>query len=212
MQGNNNTVHNSVSSVPPTPIDPESLIDKVTTGITRKALEEAFGQPKFDEFIEEQGVRNLVFVFPRFFLQAVVSSTDSVIFYSVTTRSSEFRPEVPKLGGRLIETKLAAFGDAEHVYSDMTSKYYEYAEKIYLGNPGNYRTIYLGFCPSGAPPDWRKFKAAVLDRDGPARVNQFRSENAPNCYGVGDIMGDEGAIVQGVRMGLAYFVARDLPQ
>lgn len=212
VQGSNNTINNSISSATPATVDPESLVDKLTTGITRKSLEEVFGQPRFDEFIKELGVRNLVFVFPRFFLQAVVSSADSVIFYSVTTRSTAFRPEVPKLGGRLVETKLAAFGEAEHVYSDMTSKYYEYAEKIYLGNAGNYRTIYLGFCPSGAPPDWGKFEAAVLDRDGPARVNQFRSENAPNCYGVGDIMGDESAVVQGVRMGLDYYVARDLPQ
>ena len=211
VHGGSNTINLASPALAQMQPNPELLIAKVNTGITRKSIEALFGQPRFDDPIPSLGGRNLIFVFPRFFLQVVVSLEEKVAFYSVTTRTVEFRPEVPKLDGRLMETKLADFGDLQHVYSDITSKYYEYAEKIYLGNAGNYRTIYLGFCPSGAPPDWGKFKPAVLNQDGLAAVNRFRAQNAPNCYGVGDILGEEDAIVRQVRIGLDYYVARDLP-
>ena len=202
-----------IQTLPSMPIiEPESQIPKVTTGISRKFLDNIFGNPTFDDLYPQLKIRNLIYVFPRFFLQAVISLDGKVVFYSVTTRSSAFRPHVPKLGGRLIETKFAEFGESEHVYSDMTSKYYEYAEKYNLGNAGNYRNIYLGFCPSGASPDWDKFKPAVLDDDGEVGVKSFRLQNAPNCFGVGDINGNEDVIIQELRIGLDYYISRDLPE
>lgn len=213
IQGNNNVI----DAPPGTPSqngspNPETQLEMLTTGISRASLEAEFGPAKFDDRDAELGIANLVFVFPRFFLQAVVSRDGKVIFYSVTTRSPDFRPAIPKLGGKLMESRFAAFGDAEHVSSEMASKYYEYLERIYLGNVGSYRNFYLGYCPAGAPPVWEKFVPVVLERDGAAALKQFRTDNAPNCFGVGDIHGDEDKILHNVGMGIDYYVARDIPK
>ena len=210
IQGNNNVVGTPSDSAPRKGINPESALATLTTGISRTSLEAQFGPAKFDETYSELSANNLVFVFPRFFLQAVISREDKVVFYSVTTRSTDFRPSIPKLGGQLLSSRFSDFGEAEHVYSYMTSKYYAYAEKIYRGNAGNYRNFYLGYCPAGAPPVGDKFVSVVLEHDGLAAHKQFRAANAPNCFGVGDILGDEDQILEKISMGINYFAARDL--
>lgn len=153
---------------------------------------------------------NLIFVFPRFFLQAILSQEGKVVFYSVTTRTTDFRPIIPNLGGQLLESHYADFGDAEHIYSHMSSKYYEYAEKIYIGNVGNYRNFYLGYCPAGVLPKPESFMPMVLEREGPSAHKEFRTNSTPNCFGIGDIQGDENGILERFGMGIDYYVARDL--
>lgn len=195
----------------PTPVKPELLISKLTTGMSRKSVEAVFGVPMFAEPNQQYAVDNLIFVFPNFFLQTIISSEQKVLFYSVTTRGAGFQPEVPKLGGHLTSAKFVSFGEGDTVYSDATSKYYEYAEKHVLGNAGNYRTIYLGYCPSGAAPDWNKFAMPLFGQDDASAMHLFRTANSPNCYGVGDINGDVEALIQSVRIGLDYYQSRDLP-
>lgn len=211
IQGNNNSVISS-SSAPPTKenFNPESALETLTTGMSRTALEAQFGPARFDDEIVKLAARDLIFVFPRFFLQAVISHQGKVIFYSVTTRSADFRPAIPKLDGRLLESHYKDLGNGEHIYSNMSSKFYEYAERIYLGNPGNYRNFYLGYCPAGILPGKDKFSPAVLDRDGPLAMKEFREKSTPNCFGVGDILGDEDRIFENIHMGIDYFIARDL--
>jgi len=164
----------------------------------------------FDEKIKGFGANNLIFVFPRFLLQAIISDEGKVIFYSVTTRSEGFTPSIPKLGGSLLATNFSELGGPDIINGYLGSKYYEYNEKIYLGNLGNYRNFYVGLCPAGVPPSGDKFFPVIPESDGPAAVKKFRESNSPNCYGVGDILGGEEKIVEYVGIGIDYFVARDL--
>jgi len=211
IEGNNNVIGTTLDT-PLTPSNnPEASLTKITTGMSRTFLEGLFGPARYDELNAELGANNLIFVFPRFFLQAVVSRDRNVIFYSVTTRSGNFRPSIPKLGGELLNSHFSDFGEAVHVYSNMTSKYYEYAERINIGNAGNYHNIYLGYCPAGAPPVWEKFTPMVLEDDGPVARNKFRAENTPNCFGVGEILGKEDEVINTFHMGIDYYVSRDLP-
>lgn len=211
IQGNNNVVGASSDSTQRKEIIPESILSTLATGISRAYLEAQLGPARFDEINSKLGTNNLIFVFPHFFLQAVVSREGKVVFYSVTTRSLDFRPTIPKIGGQLLDSRFADYGEAEHLYSDMTSKYYEYAEKIYTGNAGNYRNIYLGYCPAGVLPMRDQFVPVVLERDGPVAYKQFRIANTPNCFGVGEILGNEDKIMESIGMGIDYYVARDLP-
>ena len=190
----------------------ESALSTLNTGISRGSLEARFGPATFDDPDAKLAIRNLIFVFPRFFLQAITSNEGKVIFYSVTTRSKDFHPAIPKLNGKLLESHFADFGNPEHLYSDMTSKYYEYAERFSLGNAGNYRHIYLGYCPSGVYPLMENFVPVVLAEQGATAMAEFRVKNTPNCFGVGNILGDEKNIVENIRMGIDYYVSRDIPE
>lgn len=118
IQGNNNVLKvPSESSPQQNSLGPEALLDTLNTGISRSSLEAQFGTAMFDTLDSESGFRNMIFVFPRFFLQTVITPDGNVVFYSVTTRSAEFRPEIPMLGGKLLEARFASFENSEHYYS-----------------------------------------------------------------------------------------------
>jgi hypothetical protein len=210
VQGNGNSIGVSLASRGVIANDPELELEKLSIGVTRASVESTFGVPRFDRFEETLKLRNLIFVFPRFFLQTVIDGTGNVVFFSVTTRSSAFRPKVPKSEGRLLDSKFEYFGKVDHIYSDMTSKYYEYAEKFYLGNAGNYKNYYLGFCPAGEFSIHGETGPYVSSRDPSHYWAKFRKENAPNCFGVGEIPEGEEDAIRTIRIGLDYYLARDV--
>lgn len=196
---------------PTGPSTPESEIASLGIGVSRAYLESKFGPPAIDNVVEGSQLRNLVFAFPRFHLQTVLSAQNAVIFYSVTTRSPEFRPTVPYLGGQLLQARFSDFGEAEHLYSEMSSKYYAYAEWIYLGNPGNYKNLYLGYCPAGVYPEQSSLEPVLLDRDGEKARKRFRNAATPNCFGIGAGDLDEQKMLTHAGFGVDYFTARELP-
>lgn len=132
---------------PPRP-SPEESLRWLNTGITRVSLQERFGVPRFETSNQATRTTNLVFVFPRFFLQAIVGVDGTVLVYSVTTRSPDFKPAIPKLGGYLLASPFSNFS-ASTFSAYMSSKFYEYREKIEASNATNFKTIYLGYCAAG---------------------------------------------------------------
>ncbi len=153
----------------------EDSLSWLSTGISRASLVERFGTPRFEtgaDAVFKASV--LTFVFPRFFLQAILSSDGTVMLYSVTTRTSDFRPTIPKLGGHLLDSRYVSFGDAELRRAYMSSKYFEYLEKIDRGNLTNFRSIFLGYCPSGALLDSQTTIEETDAKKDPARLAKFR--------------------------------------
>lgn len=195
------------------PIDSERLLPLIVLGATRASVEELFGTPTFDDGGSPGGERNLLFVFPKFFLQGIFSADGRLLLYSVTTRSEHFRPEVPKHGRRLLEATYQTYGDAEVVYAGATSKYFEYLEVIRGTNAQNFKDIYLGYCPSGGGglPTMPIVDVNEVAMDRRA-LAEFRHGNRPNCFGVGEILSNNVDLVMHYRLGLNYFLGRDLPR
>lgn len=195
------------------PVDRERLLSQIVLGATRASVEELFGKPTFDNGGSPGGERNLLFVFPRFFLQGIFSADGRLLLYSVTTRSENFRPEVPKHGRRLLEATYQTYGNAEVVYAGASSKYFEYLEVIRGANAQNFKDIYLGYCPSGGgglpTMPIGDVNDVAMDRRALA---EFRYGSRPNCFGVGEILSNNVDLVRHYRLGLDYFVGRDLPR
>lgn len=86
---------------------------------------------------------------------------DVVVLYGITTASWWFRPRV--LVGptriRLGKTTFAALGDCHEHRAWLGNRRYGYVEQYYFGNPGGYRSWYVGVNDFGykahpVPSDW----------------------------------------------------------
>lgn len=196
----------STESAPP---NPEDSLKWINTGITRVSLQERFGVPRFESANQATHTSNLVFVFPRFFLQAIVGADGTVLLYSVTTRSADFQPAIPKLGGNLLASPYSNFG-ASTFSAYMSSKFYEYREKIESSNATNFKTIYLGYCAAGFRVSTQ---GSVLEEEvkaDPKALTRFRQQNSPNCYGVADMSVLDEKVLEQNGFGLDYFAGREL--
>ncbi len=188
---------------------PEESLRWLNTGITRASLQERFGVPRFETSNQATHTTNLVFVFPRFFLQAIVGVDGTVLVYSVTTRSPDFKPAIPKLSGYLLASPFSNFS-ASTFTAYMSSKFYEYREKIESSNATNFKTIYLGYCAAGFRVGTQ---GAVLEEEvkaDPKALTRFRQQNSPNCYGVADMSVLDDQVLEQNGFGLDYFAAREL--
>jgi hypothetical protein len=136
---------------------------------------EILGSPVFVNAQEDK--REYVFVNKYFYVQAIAGSADSVLAFSVTTRSNRFNPGL-KLGPyslsgevlriRLGKTKFAeldSFAKPTSIASSMGARRFHYYEEYYFGNMGNYQTYIFGVNDSGCPP-WYGFERwdTVLQR------------------------------------------------
>lgn len=211
VQGKNNTV----ISTPKTPKvktapNGENEIQALTTGWTKKYYEYKFGPAIFENNHKELKVSELIHSFPKFFLQGIFNEENKLIFYSITAKSTSFFPEVPRIGINLGKATFSEIGIGEHLYSHLSSKYWEYAEVFYFGNPGNYRNFYFAYNPAGTNYSAETPYPAVLDRDGKHVVQKMRIKTMPNTFGVGDILGDETQIIKAIGVGIEFYSARDI--
>lgn len=112
----------------------------------------------------EKTFRQHFFVAPEFYVQAVCDETETVLAYSVTTRSKRFRPTFefppkPSWRGRrkykreagkdfeffheatLGQTKFASLGSSwtPQIKASCGARSYSYTEAFYYGNPGYYQ-------------------------------------------------------------------------
>lgn len=210
IQGGNNMVGGHLSESEKNLDDYEARLRKLTTGVSRSFVEKNFGSPVFDDAITDLGLRNLIFAFSRFFLQIVTSNDGRVVFYAVTSRSPDFRPTIPKLGGKLLDTKFSEMGEPESATSHWSSKEFSYAEKFYLGNLGGYKDFYVGYCPAGVLVYEKYFEYSSVG-GGSVASKEFRMANSPNCFGVGELSSGNDEIIKSVGLGLDRSAANDLP-
>jgi hypothetical protein len=145
-----------------------------------------------------------VYIDRNYYVVAAADASSSVVAYSVTTRSRDFRPSLktegwPSVDARLGETRFAEVlpPDAVHVFAG--ARRFEYWEFHYLGNPGGYRHFVLAlndaghaFAPHGKNPFTAIAEVGSLDHvvssegddELPPNVQEFRSIASPNTYGV----------------------------
>lgn len=101
-----------------------------------------------------------IFVNDFYYLQAVTDSIGAVVFYSVTTRQKTFNPLIwPSRYGNLTDAQPARLGlftldqfkaptGARYFFSGATAPSH-YTESFSWGNPGLYRTYFLGYNEAG---------------------------------------------------------------
>jgi hypothetical protein len=193
----------------------EDGLKLLNTGVSIQHVISIFGAPIMERIKGENDLKEYVYSFKNFYLQVVFENTNEVIFFAVTSKNENFHPTVPyirkELGMRFSELAEA------YTYNEVnwSSKFFEYNENIYLGNPGNYRNLYLASNPSGIQYGSASTGIFEVDeRPNPSKKSsiEFREKSYPNTYGVGKILGgrDDGEADFGI--GIEYFSSRDLPE
>ncbi|AFL68771.1 ETEC_3214 domain-containing protein [Sulfurospirillum barnesii] len=212
IQGNNNTIlnyQNNITNDKNSSLNPENLLETLHLGVSKSYLISLFGTPRFDEKPNNYKINNVIFVFPTFFLQAIFSLEDKLIFYSITTRSLKFHPNIPKIDQKLLEITFSnLFDNAIYFYSELNPHYFSYAEKIYLGNSGNYKDLYLGYCPAGKSYDMSVL--TISDENNPKILQEFRINNMPNCFGIGENDSELTRYLHDYQLNIHYYDKREI--
>ncbi|TDT51740.1 hypothetical protein DFO53_4248 [Enterobacter sp. AG5470] len=193
----------------------EDNLHVIYTGTSIKYIESIFGPPIKESHNKEKQINQYLYSFKKFYLQIVFDDSNTVIFYAVTSKDLDFHPSIPYLNSQLGFNFTHYGEDDTFLYSDYSSKFYEYAEYHYLGNPGNYRNFYLAYNPAGV--DYQALQPLpdmMNDEKSPpkqADLKAFRKQNAPNTFAVGDINGNPEGPEMYFGIGIGYYDARDIP-
>jgi len=191
----------------------EDSLDQINAGVSIKHVEAIFGAPIVEGKIPEKELTSYLYSFKKFYLQVLFDKENTVQFFAVTVKDPSFKPKLPYL----VDLKLGSFKFSEldggqMLYSNVSSKFYEYAEFHYLGNPGNYRNLYIAYNPAGteygAEPSWPE----ISELESPSALGKFKNSAFPNTFGVGTILGDEEKWVPKAGVGIDFYTARDLPE
>ena len=193
----------------------EDNLDVLYTGLSIKYVEKVFGPPMIENHDNQKNVHEYVYSFKKFYLQFVYNNDNKVILYAVTIKDKNFHPNIPYLSKPLGETFFSYDDNVSFLYSSRSSKFYEYGEVLYLGNPGNYRNFYLTYNPAGVeyaeinplPDFFNDPQSPPLEKDWV----EFRKENRPNTFAVGEYMGDPNGGETFYGIGVDFFDARDVP-
>lgn len=193
----------------------EDNINVIYTGSSIKYIESIFGVPVKEEHSENGEISEYTYSFKKFYLQVVYNKNNRVIFYSVTSKDKNFHPKVPYLGGVLGDSFESFGNNIDYLQSGYSSKFYQYEEGHFLGYPGNYRNFYLSYNPAGIEymelkplTDWYNNNNSYPDAE---ELIEFRKNNAPNTFGVGDINGSHDGPELFYGIGIEYYDARDIP-
>ncbi|SJK83846.1 uncharacterized protein HELO_3296A [Halomonas elongata DSM 2581] len=192
----------------------EDGLKMMNSGVSIKHVESVFGAPVLESHDESGDLAEYVYSFKRFYLQVVFNEIyNQVVFYAVTSKDSGFKPRVPYVNGSL-GMKFSEISEAyEAPEAALSSKYFQYSEGVYLGNPGNYRNIYLAYNPLGV--SYGDISPLPFDQTPiPSRevLEDFRDTTHPNTYGVGSILGTMKGEETKFGVGVEYFSSRDLPE
>lgn len=136
-------------------------ISKLRAGISIERFRELLGSPTFVRASQDGGLTESTFRGRDYWVQAIHNPTGSVVLLAVTSCDEAFRPTFeipdriePKFSVTLNEMYLTDTAEAPsrvHYYvSGATANSYFYDE-YGLGNPGNYKTFFVGIddaCPA----------------------------------------------------------------
>lgn len=130
-------------------------------------------------------LRSHFYRFTDRYIQLIFSSDESLTAYAVTAADPSVVIEMPVLGGPLgassYQELVPEFGDSVLLHHAMSSKAFYYTERHWLGNPGKYRSIYIGFNGQGVdltPGGTLVSNPDSLDDLASARLNH------PNTFGM----------------------------
>ncbi|WP_329067737.1 ETEC_3214 domain-containing protein [Amycolatopsis sp. NBC_01480] len=128
------------------------LYRQLSLGLQVDYLFELFGKAAYKRVVTvSPGEDTIEYVWPLStdgYLQAIISSDETVVRYSLTSCSRRFKPKL-QMGGpkgtsstfkvKLGSTRFADLpGEISDVYLVRGASYYEYGENRYVGRPGKY--------------------------------------------------------------------------
>lgn len=131
------------------------------------------------------GISEFIYVGVGFYLQAVTDGNNRVIAYTVTTKDTRLKAQVPvpnlgifTRGARPVDLVLGSSYFAEvpwtpgRIFTDVLAHNVGYRESYYLGTPGNYQTLVLSYNDAGIAVD------SVIDRDALFSLARSLDDNA----------------------------------
>lgn len=190
----------------------EDNLDKINSGVSIKHVEAIFGAPVVEGKIPEKKLTSYLYSFKKFYLQVLFDKENTVQFFAVTVKDPNFKPKLPYLDLKLGDFKFSELDRGEMLYSNASSKFYEYAEFHYLGNPGNYRNLYVAYNPAGTKYGAEPYCPEISELESPSALAKFKKSAFPNTFGVGTILGDEEKWIPKSGVGIDFYTARDLPE
>jgi hypothetical protein len=175
----------------------ERRINRLFAGMSVDKFKEILDSPMF--VTVKENLTEYSFKERGYWVQAIVNEEGEVKFYSVTSCSDSFHPEIKynPAGGR-VKLGLSTFKSVTDY--DPILKYFisgatantNIMEYLYLGNPGNYQTVYWGINDACSYDD--KFVNELLEvkfREGnnsydiqDKTVDSFRKNTKINTFGV----------------------------
>lgn len=148
-----------------------AAIESLRPQLTLSQFTAKLGQPTLESGLAS-GAREFTFVDPLYYVQAIVQD-ETVVFFSVTTRSETFSPhfefDVGSFGKLEVDLGRTTFAGAAEDPGDIgvfvgTQARIVFRDVQYFGNPGNYLTFFLGWnvaglqATPGTPQDIRSYE------------------------------------------------------
>lgn len=181
-----------------------SKIESLEAGASLNFFKEKLGNSivSNDVKIGTTDLKEDYFIDRLYHVQTISTLSGTVIYYAVTIRDKDFNPEIvlPDKSAKIIlgKSKLKDYKNESFlpIHSnqyeklnkdgnfnyEMGAHHFNYYERYYLANPGNYETIYLGINESGCL-DWNdsfvdKAPWNLTSKD----LTKFRKTNLINTY------------------------------
>lgn len=166
-----------------------------------------------------------VFIDDSFYVEAVTDLGETVLMFSVTTRSSRFNPTL-KLGpystdraavvvrlGKTVFAELDRLGHEGRVKSSRGARRLTYVEQYYFGNPGLYQRYALSMNDAGFLRHARDVRFGVFSEEITstldARLREFRQAMVINTYTIAAPHADIDQL-ESFRLGADYDQVRVL--
>ncbi len=202
-------------------------LEKITIGMNISFLKSIFGEPaikkklpaKLTDYIKNQEGKweafqhpsevdkytEIIYVHKKYYLQVIINEEGRVVAYAVTTRDSNFNPEIPIgisfAGGdsidglKLGKMTLRDLRDYEPTDTNIGNwgMFYFYVEADYFGNPGFYKHYLFGLSYSGCcltdEAGTKLVGLGMREEDksiNNRKIKDFRLNLEPNTFGVID--------------------------
>lgn len=145
-----------------------SKIRRLAAGVQISLFQDVLGKESFINKLSND-IIEYVFVNPLYYVEAATDTNNNVVFFSITTRESNFNPKfefgpwykdvdqslVVELGKSKYADLASAFRN-DPIYAEYSAGVNEfyYYESYYVGRPGNYQTYIFSTNQAGAEPNW----------------------------------------------------------
>jgi hypothetical protein len=206
----------------------EKVINSLAPAMHIAKFHEVLGAPLFCRK-SDSGYAEYVYKRRGYWVQAITDTEGSVVLYAVTSCSERFRPRIKNnpvgVPVRLRTTTFkAAAGEYEpdlhYSISGATANSY-LIEKLYLGNPSHYQTVFWGYndaCSNKWADDSLPVKlySYLRECDNAPNINNslvdtFRANNTFNTFAVASPFVDPTEIMQAFQVGIDRIQVRIYP-
>ncbi len=183
---------------------------RINTGISQDYVDQNFGKPSITKNYLKTYTEQ-IYAHRKFFVRTISDQNGEIVFYSVTTRTKDFRPPFPLHwvlpDFRLGKTDFKSIDSyPQAIAMNDSSKLFYYNESHYFGNPGFYKTYFFeastsGCCWNDRLPEqhfqinplkmvytkidqWTATSGDTHTKVFESGLEQFRAPLVPNTYGV----------------------------